>query len=396
MQNIKKLLAEKVIPFPDKVEDFFNQRYAANRPFIFSSVDLRHSGTKIAPVDTNLFPAGFNLLTDNQAAEASKQVRLYLEKYHAGKSRVLLVPENHTRNKMYLNNVLRLAGILKDAGLDVTIGGLAFMETFEEVLEGGTLTVHPISRNGSKVICNGIEPELVILNNDLSGGNPAILEGLDDQPVIPPAAMGWFKRRKSVHFAAYQKVADDFAGAFGFDSWLISALSMKCSEINFRAKEGLICVADTVDKVLTQTAAKYKEYGVDEQPFAYIKADSGTYGMGIMVVRSAQEVLEINKKERHSMDKIKEGVENTEVIIQEGVPTIDSYSGKTAEPMIYLAGGMPVGCNYRLNSSKDREGNLNSRGMEFAQMDMETTDPKCPTNGIIARLAALAAAEEKY
>ena len=44
------------------IEAWFRQRWQETPAPITSSVDLRHAGFKLAPVDTNLFPAGFNNL----------------------------------------------------------------------------------------------------------------------------------------------------------------------------------------------------------------------------------------------------------------------------------------------------------------------------------------------
>ena len=39
--------------------------------------------------------------------------------------------------------------------------------------------------------------------------------------------------------------------------------------------------------MLDDIRAKYKEYGITQQPFVIVKADAGTYGMGIMTVKDA-------------------------------------------------------------------------------------------------------------
>ena len=98
------------------------------------------------------------------------------------------------------------------------------------------------------------------------------------------------------------------------------------------------------------------------------------------------------------MNVIKEGVENSEVIIQEGVPTIDNFEGNPAEPLVYLVNSNPVGCNYRLNKNQDKFGNLNSSGMEFMTFDKDESNNNmnCPVQELIARLASLAAAFECY
>ena len=48
-----------------------------------------------------------------------------------------------------------------------------------------------------------------------------------------------------------------------------------------------------------------------------VKADAGTYGMGIMMVKDAAEVTGLNRKQRNKMSVIKEGLEVHDVIIQE-------------------------------------------------------------------------------
>jgi glutamate--cysteine ligase len=399
MHDVKKILAEKILSRKDEIESYFADKYQTTKPLFYSSVDIRYSGYKIVPVDTNLFPAGFNLLSQIQRERASQEVSNYLNAFHNGKTKVLIIPENHTRNKYYLLNVIRLSKILADAGLDVKIGNISITEKFEEtIFDGEKIEIYPVERVENQIRVAGFVPEIIINNNDFSSGKPDILKGLKGQPIIPPVSLGWFKRRKSQHFDTYSVLSREFARKFDIDNWLISAYFKKCGQVNFKEKEGLNCVANTVDEILTRTFAKYKEYGIEGEPYAFVKANSGTYGMGIMVVKSAQEVLDINKKLRHSMNVIKEGVENHEVVVQEGIPTIDNYQGKPAEPMVYLVNSNPVGCTLRINSNQDVFGNLNSSGMEFVSFDAieSETENSCPVQSLIARLASLAAARECY
>jgi glutamate--cysteine ligase len=167
--------------------------------------------------------------------------------------------------------------------------------------------------------------------------------------------------------------------------------------VDFREKSGLECIALGVDKTLYRIRQKYQEYGIKQDPYVFIKSDKGTYGMGIMTASSGQEVLEMGKKIRNKMTSIKGGAENSAVIIQEGVPTIDVVDGYPAEPMIYLIGAEPVGCMYRLNTLKDSRGNLNASGMQFASMkESKAQDAPCKAVGLVARLASYASAWECY
>ena len=127
-----------------------------------------------------------------------------------------------------------------------------------------------------------------------------------------------------------------------------------------------------------------------------MKANNGTYGMGIMSVKSGNEVLEINKKGRKNMSSIKEGAENSEVIIQEGIRTVDEVDGASAEPLVYLVNSKAVGCTYRVNNNKDSESNLNSVGMTFQNFNEKENSMNCPVQSLIAELASLAAARESY
>src|SRR5438046_201538 len=42
------------------IEAWFEARWREIPPPFYASVDLRNAGYKLAPIDTNLFPAGFN------------------------------------------------------------------------------------------------------------------------------------------------------------------------------------------------------------------------------------------------------------------------------------------------------------------------------------------------
>lgn len=374
-------------------------------PF-YSSVDVRHAGFKLAPVDTNLFPAGFNQLSTAARSRAAQRIKARLTRYNAVK-RVLIIPENHTRNTGYIDNLTALLAIIKEAGCEVELGSLAASDVAIEVTNsrGEILREMPLKREGSLLkTASAFCPQLILLNNDLTSGLPDSLRGVS-QPIVPRPSQGWHRRRKSIHFDAYDKLAREFAAAFDIDPWLISAEFHKCGRVDFGERQGLECVAMGVEKVLHKIRSHYANYGITHEPYVYVKSDSGTYGMGIMTVRSGEEMLEINKKIRNKMNVIKEGVQSTEVIIQEGVPTVDVIANAPAEPMLYLVDGHAVGGAYRVNDQRDAENNLNASGMRFVGMCDESEHahehqplPPCQFGalGLIAELASLAAQREEY
>lgn len=391
----------------EEVQHWFAAQRAKCPAFFYSSVDLRHSGFRLVPVDTNLFPAGFNNLSPAARQRASQAIaRLFKEQY-AQVKRVVIIPENHTRNLAYLENLWVLKSLFETLGIDVQLGSLGAQEKLElETASGKTLVQYPVSRDGNKLMLEGgFEPDLIIVNNDMSTGSPERLRDLA-QPVLPPVGMGWYRRRKSVHFAAYRTLLTEFCGVFDLDPWLLGAEFHGCGMVDFKERTGLDCVAKAIDEMIAHSKIKYQQYGIEDEPYVFIKADSGTYGMGIMTVREGSEMLELNKKARNKMQTIKEGVRVSDVLIQEGIPTTDTVGEKPAEPMVYLIDGMPVGGMFRVNASRDAYNNLNASGMEFTGMCDEVEDGMgdwqavrdCHfrSYGTVAAIAALAAAREEY
>lgn len=402
-------LEQHILDAQPRIEHWFRTQWQDRTAPFYASVDLRNSGFKLAPVDTNLFPGGFNNLNRDFMPLCVQAAMSAVEKVCPVAQRFLLIPENHTRNTFYLQNVVALASILRHAGLQVRIGSLLPEITAPTTLDlpdGSTLTLEPLKREGDRLKLEGFDPCAILLNNDLSAGVPDILKDLD-QPVIPPLGAGWYTRRKSSHFSAYNQVAEEFAKLVNIDPWLINPFFATCGEINFQERRGEECLAAHVDEMLQNIREKYCEYGVNEEPFVIVKADAGTYGMGIMTVKDASEVRDLNRKQRNKMAVGKEGVAVTDVIIQEGVYTFESLADAVAEPVVYMMDHFVIGGFYRVHTSRGKDENLNAPGMRFEPLAFQTActlpdnaaGPDAEPNrfyayGVVARLALLAAAIE--
>jgi glutamate--cysteine ligase len=402
-------LEQHILDAQPRIEHWFRTQWQDRTAPFYASVDLRNSGFKLAPVDTNLFPGGFNNLNRDFMPLCVQAAMSAVEKVCPVAQRFLLIPENHTRNTFYLQNVAALAAILRHAGLQVRIGSLLPEITAPTTLDlpdGSTLTLEPLRREGNRLKLDGFDPCAILLNNDLSAGVPDILKGLD-QPVIPPVSAGWHARRKSSHFSAYNHVAEEFARLVNIDPWLINPFFATCGEINFQERQGEECLAAHVDDMLQSIRDKYCEYGVNEEPFVIVKADAGTYGMGIMTVKDASEVRDLNRKQRNKMAVGKEGQAVSNVIIQEGVYTFESLADAVAEPVVYMMDHFVIGGFYRVHTGRGKDENLNAPGMRFEPLAFETalTLPDCAAApdaepnrfyayGVVARLALLAAAIE--
>ena len=218
-------LEQRILESLPAIERWFRLEWMEHTPPFYSSVDLRNAGFKLAPVDTNLFPGGFNNLSNDMLPLAVQAAMAAIEKICPEAKNLLLIPEKHTRNLHYLSNVARLMQIFHQAGLNVRLGTLD--ETITEptpvtLADGQVLVVEPLVRRRGRVGLKDFEPCTILLNNDLSGGIPAVLEGLHEQYLLPPLHAGWAVRRKTKHFAAYEEVAKKFAKLMGMDPWLIT------------------------------------------------------------------------------------------------------------------------------------------------------------------------------
>ena len=404
LQDLERRMLERM----PEIERWLRTEWQEHTVPFYASVDLRNAGFKLAPVDTNLFPGGFNNLNPSFLPLCVQAIQTAVERVCPDARGVLLIPENHTRNTHYLRNVATLESILRQAGMRVRLGTLnpeITSPTRIELPDGGALTLEPVKRDGRRVHLTDFDPCMVLLNNDLSAGPPAVLQRID-QPVVPPLSAGWYHRKKSHHFAAYAAVAEQFAALIGIDPWLIDPYFNACGEVNFQERSGEECLASNVADLLARVTAKYAEYGIGERPFVIVKADAGTYGMGIMTVRGVDDVRDLNRKQRNKMAVVKEGLAVTSVIIQEGVPTFESIDDAIAEPVVYMIDRFVVGGFYRVHTARGKDENLNAPGAQFVPLAFEspcipdlTAPAGCPPNrfyayGVIARLAQLAAAIE--
>jgi glutamate--cysteine ligase len=404
-------LEARIIDSMPAIERWFRLEWMEHTPPFYTSVDIRNAGFKLAPVDTNLFPGGWNNLTPAMLPLAVQAAMAAIEKICPEAKNLLLIPERHTRNTFYLSNVARLRQIFSLAGLNVRLGSLdpeVKAPTAFDLPDGDSITVEPLLRSKRRLGLKDFDPCTVLLNNDLSAGVPDVLRGLHEQYLLPPLHAGWAVRRKSNHFQSYEEVAKKFAKLLGMDAWLINPLFSRCGEVDFAQEQGLECVRANVDALLGKVRRKYKEYGINEKPFVIVKADNGTYGMGIMTVRDAKELDEISRRTRNKMSVVKDGQEVSQVIIQEGVPTFERMNDAVAEPVVYMMDRYVVGGFYRVHAERGVDENLNAPGAHFAPLAFAES-PQLPRPGVkpgasapnrfymygvVARLAMLAASYE--
>jgi glutamate--cysteine ligase len=221
-------------------------------------------GFKLAPVDTNLFPGGFNNLAPEFMPLCVQAVMVAVEKICPDARGILLVPENHTRNTFYLQNVATLQSILRQAGMKVRIGTLLPDVKADDARPARAAKARARTARAQRSARGSrrIRPLHGAAQQRPLGRHPADLR--EHRPADhPAAARGLVTRRKSHHFTAYDEVASEFAKLIGIDPWLINPHFGVCGEINFHERTGEECLAALGRRHARAIGAKYREYDIE-------------------------------------------------------------------------------------------------------------------------------------
>jgi glutamate--cysteine ligase len=393
-------LEQRVLDSMPAIERWFRLEWMEHTPPFYSSVDVRNAGFKLAPVDTNLFPDGWNNLTPAMLPLAVQAAMVAIEKICPEAKNLLLIPENHSnnlKNTFYLSSIAQMRRIFHMAGLNVRIGSIdpdIKQNTTVELPNGESIVLEPVIRSAKRLGLKDFDPCTILLNNELTKGLPGILEELHEQFVLPPLHASGSVRRKSTHYKSYEDVCKRFGKLLGVDPWLINPMFLTCTDADLAA---------SVDTLLAKIKKKYKEYGITDKPFVVVKTNHSSLadkhaGSSVMMLRQSSELNE------HKDIAAFKG----ELVVQEGVLTKERMNDAVAEPVVYMMDRYVVGGFYRVHADRGMDENLCSPGSRYvplafaegAELPKPGLKPgaSAPNRfymyGVIGRLAMLAASYE--
>ena len=334
---------------------------------IYGSVDVRDAGWKIAVVDANHFPAGFNNVAPEDEQHLSALLKNHINRRDEKCRWVHLYPESHTRNAAYVENLKTLQRLIEQAGFRCTVGSPELADHGSLAGISGPLNLDIVSlqvvNDEESIVVNGEQPDLILLNNDLTEG---IVPGLGTSRVSPPPVMGWHSRKKSHHYDALSDYVSEIAELIGIEPWCLITDWFVSKDKCLDRESCRIELAAEVDDFIQQIKHKYHNLGIDREPVVFIKNDSGTYGLGILSVRSGEELLSLSNRKMRKLMYSKGGVEVENFLIQEGIPTrLETADGGPVEPVVYLVDGQAASWFYRINEKKSDIDNLNSPSASF-------------------------------
>ena len=334
---------------------------------IYGSVDVRDAGWKIAVVDANHFPAGFNNVAPEDEEHLSALLKNHINRRDEKCRWVHLYPESHTRNAAYVENLKTLQRLIEQAGFRCTVGSPELADHGSLAGISGPLNLDIVSlqmvNDEESIVVNGEQPDLILLNNDLTEG---IVPGLGTSRVSPPPVMGWHSRKKSHHYDALSDYVSEIAELIGIEPWCLITDWFVSKDKCLDRESCRIELAAEVDNFIQRIKNKYHTLGIDREPVVFIKNDSGTYGLGILSVRSGEELLSLSNRKMRKLMYSKGGVEVENFLIQEGIPTrLETADGGPVEPVVYLVDGQAASWFYRINEKKSDIDNLNSPSASF-------------------------------
>jgi glutamate--cysteine ligase len=390
--NVREFIHNQICKnYPD-VQKWFSSKTKQLAYPIYSSYDIRDSGYKVTNVDANVYPAGFNNICPTDKDTSVGLFKKYIQvHYQFDIKKILLITEEHTKNPYYLENVYTISDLLTQAGYEVR---LAFPRDLAENMILESITGHKLEfgsgfHNSSWV--KDFNPDLVLSNNDFS----LALEDWGsqlDKPMNPPRELGWYQRKKSRYFKNYNSLSSEFCEIIKVDPFMLRVETEEFTEFDITSDVSRDHLSTQVDAFLGNLRNKYKQENISQEPFCFVKNNSGTYGLGVIKVSSAQEIKEWTYNARKKMKAAKGGKEIEQVIIQEGIPSVITSDNSSAEPVIYMIGCELAGGFLRTHAEKSSTESLNSPGAIYKKLcvtDLYDNRMKCPKENVYGWSAKL-------
>ncbi len=341
---------------------------------LLASVVIKDSGFKTTISDVQFFPTGLNHVAKADLRNAPQLIKKYFKKYHSDieklKKILLLATVRHS-NPFYYEHLFTLIQLLKKSNLKVELGTLETLDAPSKIKTPSkkTLKIFPVTFAGDKIRVGKFDPDFVLLTDPFTSDLTLKLSNLK-QPLNPPYKVLSYMHKRSDSLNIFNTLAKDFSDLIGIDPWLISTQFHVDTHVNFEEKSGVEKIATSTNILLQNLEQKYREYKVAQRPAVQIVNNRGTYGMGILSIRSPKELSELYfKKKAKKINGKSQSVIN-EVLIQEAVPVRPLFNKFVGETVAYLLGNEITGGYIKTYTDKTAKNILSSREFLFQPVVM--------------------------
>lgn len=317
------------------------------QPFpVYASFDIRVNDNKIAIVDANLFPAGFNNIHVEDWDRASEAWRQTLDPWVKPGQALLLLTEEHTLNLRYWDHVFVLKQLLqKHFKVWLIWPRVVLKSSSVTSANHGTLTVY------------GAHPEqpawqnesigLILSNNDFSADYGNWFEAWKDVPLIPPPSCGWRLRHKANFFHWYNQLSQEAARILDIDPYRLQIETLSI-QIPLGDDDAMVTVAEAIRQFSQNLYRTYQIRGWQYSDTIFLKNARGTYGLGVLPIENASQFQNFNYHQRKKLKAAKANWVTQDFILQEAVATHLTHNDGLKEPVLYYVGRNCVGGFWRV------------------------------------------------
>ena len=314
---------------------------------LLSTVIIKDSGFKTSLSNLSFFPSGLNYLSKADLRNAPILVKKYFKKYYSDipklKKILLLASTTHT-NPFYYEHLHALAQVLKKSSFSVEV---ATLEPLEKPVSIKTpsktiLKITSAALEGRRLVAQKFNPDFILLTDYFRADLMTQLSHIE-QSMNPSYRVISKTLKKSDHLNILNSLAKDFSDMVGMDPWLLTTQYNVAPHVNFDERSGVEKIAQCATEILTQLEQKYTQYHINKTPAVQITNNSGTFGMGMITIKSIKELSELYHKKKSKKISSKGQSVMNDVLIQEDVPLQSLFKNMPGEVVVYLIGNEIAG-----------------------------------------------------
>lgn len=342
-------------------------------PFL-SSVVIKDSGFKLSLSHTNAFPIGLNHLSKSDLNKAPNLIKKYFKQYHPSVERikkVLVLVSTKNLNPFYYEHIATLTQILKKSSLKFELGTLEPLDKPFKMKTPSqkTVTIYTALIENNMLKLGDFIPDFILVMDPFSLELSAKLAQIS-QPMSPPQRILTKFMKKSDYLHAANTLTQDFAQMIGIDPWLFSTQFHVESRVNIEERHGIEKVASVTQDILQSVGQKYDQYHVQSSPSVLISNNTGSFGMGMLSIKSTKELSELYYKKKTKKSATKSQSVMNDVLVEEAVPTRPLFKKYDGETVIYLIGGEILGGYIKTYSEKITNNMISTRNALFQPLSL--------------------------
>jgi glutamate--cysteine ligase len=210
----------------------------------------------------------------------------------------------------------------------------------------------------------------------------------------------------SQFLSQYDEIAKRFGKLIGIDPWLINPLHDCVPALDLHSPQAVALLAEKVEALLNKVRRKYKDYGIQEQPWVDLKCNSRRGSGGVLRLGQDADLASLLSQALAEHGDHIDG--SAGVVLQEAVLSHEHVNDRLAQPVVYLMDRYVVGGFYKVQADPAGSSSWQTDQTSFLPLAFErgrhlpNPDHKPGASvpnrfylyGVVARLAMLAVSYE--